>query len=82
MMKTTIDNEFFSFSVVAIFFGLDTDQVGLGKKGLYAVICFYIGEFFVFVFEVYLILSRRNREKRSVPVGTTRGKNLHCQSFQ
>ncbi|XP_015762638.1 PREDICTED: ferric-chelate reductase 1-like isoform X6 [Acropora digitifera] len=51
-------------AVVSIYLGLD--QVGLGKQGLYAVIAFYIGEFLVFVFEFYLILSKRNKEKRTV----------------
>ena len=67
---------FFSFAVVSIFFGLDTDQVGLGKKGLWAVITFYIAEFLVFLFEVYLIMSKRNREKRAVPVGNAIGKKM------
>lgn len=40
------------------------------------MISFYIAEFFVFLFELYLIMSKRNREKRSVPTGTTRGKDL------
>ncbi|XP_078359295.1 putative ferric-chelate reductase 1 isoform X2 [Oculina patagonica] len=58
--------------VVAIFFGLDQFLDPGDDSGLYAVITFYIAEFLVFVFEVYLILSKRNREKRSVPIGTTR----------
>jgi len=40
------------------------------------VITFYIAEFLVFLFEVYLIISKRNREKRSVPMGTARGKKM------
>ena len=60
------------FAVVSIYFGLDQNQVGLGKQGLYAVIAFYIGEFLVFVFEFYLILSKRNKEKRTM----TGGKDL------
>lgn len=59
--------------VVSIYFGLNTDQVGLGKMGLWAVITFYIAEFLVFLFEVYLIMSKRNREKRSVPMGNAIG---------
>lgn len=38
------------------------------------MITFYIGEFLIFVFEVYLILSKRNKEKNSVSMGNTRGK--------
>ena len=64
----------FSFAVVSIYFGLNT--VGLGKMGLWAVITFYIAEFLVFVFEVYLIMSKRNREKRSVPMGNAIGKKM------
>jgi len=59
--------------VVSIYFGLNTDQVGLGSKGLWAVVTFYIAEFLVFVFEMYLIMSKRKREKRSVPIGTVSG---------
>lgn len=66
----------FSFTVVSIYFGLNTDQVGLGKMGLWAVITFYIAEFLVFLFEVYLIMSKRNREKRSVPMGNAIGKKM------
>ncbi|KAJ7388047.1 DOMON domain-containing protein frrs1L [Desmophyllum pertusum] len=45
--------------VVTIYFGLDIFDLGSGmdKSGLYAVISFYIGEFIVFLFEVYLIIS-------------------------
>ena len=60
------------FAVVSIYLGLAQDQVGLQKQGLYAVIAFYIGEFLVFVFEFYLILSKRNKEKRTI----TGGKDL------
>lgn len=67
---------YFSFTVVSIYFGLNTDQVGLGKMGLWAVITFYIAEFLVFLFEVYLIMSKRNREKRSVPMGNAIGKKM------
>ena len=66
----------FSFAVVAVYLGLRTDQVGLGKKGLYVVICFIIAVFFVFLFELYLITSKQNREKRPVPIGITRGKKF------
>lgn len=52
--------------VVTIYLGLDL--VDLGTKGLYAVISFYIGEFLVFMFELYLILSKRSREKKSGPI--------------
>lgn len=60
----------FYFAVVSIYFGLATTFVDLRKQGLYAVITFYIGEFLVFVFELYLILSKRNKEKRSVSMAT------------
>ncbi|KAK2572857.1 Ferric-chelate reductase 1 [Acropora cervicornis] len=53
-------------AVVSIYLGLNQNQIGLGKQGLYAVIAFYIGEFLVFVFEFYLILSKRNKEKRTM----------------
>ena len=67
----------FSVAVVAVYLGLRTDQVGsVGKKGLYALICFIIAVFFVFLFELYLITSKQNREKRLVPIGITRGKKL------
>lgn len=59
--------------VVSIYFGLNTDQVRLGSKGLWAVVTFYIAEFLVFLFEVYLIMSKRKREKRSAPIGTVSG---------
>ena len=39
------------------------------------MICFYIGVFVVVVFEVYLILSKRSREKKAAPINN-RGKNL------
>lgn len=48
--------------------------MGLEDQGLWAVITFYIGEFLIFVFEVYLILSKRNKENNSVSMGNTRGK--------
>lgn len=38
------------------------------------MITFYIGEFLIFMFELYLILSKRNKEKNSVSMGNTRGK--------
>ena len=74
-VNMTIIIYFIYFVVVTIYFGLDTVGLGSGmdKSGLYAVISFYIGEFIVFLFEVYLIISKRNREKRAVPV---RGKKL------
>jgi len=53
-------------AVVSIYLGLNQNKIGLGKQGLYAVIAFYIGEFLVFVFEFYLILSKRNKEKRTM----------------
>lgn len=62
----------FYSTVVSIYYGLRA--VGLGDQGLWAVITFYIGEFLIFVFEVYLILSKRNKEKNSVSMGNTRGK--------
>ncbi|XP_068710334.1 ferric-chelate reductase 1-like isoform X2 [Montipora foliosa] len=52
-------------AVVAIYLGLDRDRVKLGKPGLYAVITFYIGEFLIFVFEFYLIMSKRNKAKKT-----------------
>ena len=64
-----------SFAGVAVYLGLKTDQVDLEKKGLYAVICFFIAVCFVFLFELYLIMSKQNRKKRPVPVGITKGRN-------
>ena len=61
-------------TVVSIYYGLDTQKVQLGKQGLWAVIAFYIGEFLIFLFELYLILSKRNKEKNSVSMGNTGGK--------
>ena len=61
-------------TVVSIYYGLDTPKVQLGKQGLWAVIAFYIGEFLIFMFELYLILSKRNKENNSVSIGNTRGK--------
>ena len=70
---------------MTIYFGLDHPDVKLGasgndswkdRKGLIVVICFYIAEFFIFVFELYLILSKRNREKKSAPIGGG-GTKLH-----
>ena len=66
----------FIFTVVSIYFGLHTSVVDLGKQGLYAVICFCIGIFLIILFEVYLILSKRNKEKRSVSMSNTGGKKL------
>lgn len=52
---------------VTIYFGLDL--VDLGKpKGRSAVICFYVGVFLVFMFELYLILSKGSRAKKSGPI--------------
>ena len=65
-----------SFAGVTVELGLKTDQVGLGKKGLYAVICFFIAICFVFFFELYLIMSKENQKKRPVPVGITKGRKL------
>lgn len=64
-----------SFAGVAVYLGLKTDQVGLGKKGLYAVICFFIAVFLVFLFELYLIMAKQNRKKKPVPVGISKGRN-------
>jgi len=61
-----------SFAAVTVYLGLKTNQVGLEEKGLYAVISFFIAVCFVFLFELYLIMSKQNRKKRPVPVGTTR----------
>ena len=64
----------FYSTVVSIYYGLRA--VGLGDQGLWAVITFYIGEFLIFVFEAYLILSKRNKEKNSVSMGNTRGRKI------
>ena len=56
----------FYFTVVTIYLG--TCLYKVGTQGLYAVIAFYIGEFCVFLFELYLILSKRNKEKRTSQV--------------
>ena len=53
---------------MTIYLGLDIR--GLGEQGLYAVIAFYVGELCVFLFELYLILSKRNKEKRTSQVNT------------
>lgn len=54
---------------MAIYLGLNEyDSKNVGKPGLYAVIAFYVGEFCVFLFELYLILSKRNKEKRTSQV--------------
>lgn len=58
-------------AVVSIYYGLCTQQVELGKQGLYAVIAFYIGEVLILMFELYLILSKRSKEKNSVSMGNT-----------
>jgi len=62
-------------AVVSIYLGLDVVGLGLkgslGDQGFWAVITFYIGEFLIFLFESYLILSKRNKEKRSVSVTNT-----------
>ncbi|XP_074613596.1 ferric-chelate reductase 1-like isoform X2 [Acropora palmata] len=55
-----------AMAVVSIYLGLNQNQIGLGKQGLYAVIAFCIGAFLVFFFEFYLILSKRNKEKRTM----------------
>ena len=65
----------FYSTVVSIYYGLRA--VELGDQGLWAVITFYIGEFLIFVFEVYLIRSKRNKEKNSVSMRNTRGKKMH-----
>ncbi|XP_068707880.1 uncharacterized protein [Montipora foliosa] len=51
-------------AVVTIYLGLDLNQVGLGKPGLYAVIIFFIGVFLILVFEFYLIMSKCNKAKK------------------
>ena len=74
--SSNFSSTFFFSIVVSIYYGLRA--VGLGDQGLWAVITFYIGEFLIFVFEVYLILSKRNKEKNSVSMRNTRGKKkLH-----
>ena len=65
--------------MVTIYLGLDL--VDLGTKGLYAVISFYIGEFLVFMFELYLILSKRSREKKSGPINNGGENWLPYPSF-
>ena len=70
--SSNFSSTFFFSIVVSIYYGLRA--VGLGDQGLWAVITFYIGEFLIFVFEVYLILSKRNKEKNSVSMRNTRGK--------
>lgn len=56
-------------AVVTIYLGLNEyDKENVGKPGLYAVIAFYVGEFCIFLFELYLILSKRNKEKRTSQV--------------
>lgn len=64
-----------SFAGIAVYLGLKTDQVGLGKEGLYAVICLFIAVFLVFLFELYLIMAKQNRKKKPVPVGISKGRN-------
>ena len=39
------------------------------------MIAFYIGEVLIFMFELYLILSKRSKEKNSVSMGNTAGKS-------
>ena len=62
----SLNNPFFYFTVVTIYLGTCLYEVG--TQGLYAVIAFYIGGFCVFLFELYLILSKRNKEKRTSQV--------------
>ncbi|KAM7444870.1 DOMON domain-containing protein frrs1L [Porites harrisoni] len=69
-------------AVVSIYYGLDTPKVDLGKQGLWAVISFYIGEFLIFMFELYLILSKRNKEKNSVSMGNTRDIPMEAPGHQ
>ena len=59
------------FAVVTIYLGLDLNQVGLGKPGLYAVIIFFIGVFLILVFEFYLIMSKCNKAKKIDTRGRT-----------
>ena len=56
---------------MTIYLGLDV--FGVGTQGLYAVIAFYVGELCVFLFELYLILSKRNKEKRTSQVNSGNG---------
>ncbi|CAH3148519.1 unnamed protein product, partial [Pocillopora meandrina] len=65
--------------VVTIYLGLK--EFGLDREGLYAVISFYIGEFLVFMFELYLILSKRSREKKSGPINNGGESLLPYPSF-
>lgn len=58
----------FFFTVVTIYLGLCLYDEDVGKRGLYAVIAFYVGELCVLLFELYLILSKRNKEKRTSQV--------------
>ncbi|CAH3043692.1 unnamed protein product [Porites lobata] len=69
-------------AVVSIYYGLCTQKVQLGKQGLWAVIAFYIGEFLIFLFELYLILSKRNKEKNSVSMGNTRDIPMEAPGHQ
>lgn len=55
-------------AVVTIYLGLCLYNEDVGKRGLYAVIAFYVGELCVLLFELYLILSKRNKEKRTSQV--------------
>lgn len=63
-------------AVVTIYLGLDL--FGLGKPGLYTVITFYIGEFLIFVFEFYLIMSKRNKTKKT----DTRDIAMHPPGYE
>ncbi|XP_068745121.1 ferric-chelate reductase 1-like isoform X2 [Montipora capricornis] len=63
-------------AVVTIYLGLD--RFGLGKPGLYTVITFYIGEFLIFVFEFYLIMSKRNKTKKT----DTRDIAMHPPGYE
>ncbi|CAH3025110.1 unnamed protein product [Porites evermanni] len=55
-------------AVVTIYLGLCLYNEDVGRRGLYAVIAFYVGELCVLLFEVYLILSKRSKEKRTSQV--------------
>ncbi|XP_068745122.1 putative ferric-chelate reductase 1 isoform X3 [Montipora capricornis] len=65
-------------AVVTIYRGLDLNQVGLGKPGLYAVIIFSIGVFLILVFEFYIIMSKWIKLKKT----NTRDIPMHPPGYE
>ncbi|XP_068710340.1 putative ferric-chelate reductase 1 isoform X7 [Montipora foliosa] len=65
-------------AVVTIHLGLDLNQVGLGKPGLYAVIIFSIGVFLILVFEFYIIMSKWIKLKKT----NTRDIPMHPPGYE